>query len=162
MFWEFYRNVHRDCMQHSSLYTDGFVFICDTNNTTKTEFLTSISSFSFVFSSGSFGLSPWFCCSSWSVCMLFWQTNTSNHKSSSTMIKYYDSCCSQWKKKICGVKPAPLSRCPAPSPWAPPPHQFCELQPRRHWTHWKCHGCSPALWPSPWSSHQKPAGQLSG
>lgn len=45
----------------------------------KTEPLTSISSFSRGFSSGSFGLSPWFCCSSWSVCILFWWTNTFGH-----------------------------------------------------------------------------------
>lgn len=45
----------------------------------KTGLLTSISSFSRGFSSGSFGLSPWFCCSSWSVCILFWWTNTFGH-----------------------------------------------------------------------------------
>lgn len=45
----------------------------------KTELLTSISSFAGGFSSGSFGLSPWFCCSSWSVCILLWWTNTFGH-----------------------------------------------------------------------------------
>lgn len=112
---------------------------------TKTERLTSISSFSRgVFSSVSFGPSAWLCCSSWSVCILIFTeaTQTRCVYTVQRAVRWHQM--PSWKET--DAEPVRLCHWPVPSPLAPRSHQTSALQPGRHWTRWRFHGCSPAPW----------------
>lgn len=113
---------------------------------TKTERLTSISSFSRgVFSSVSFGPSAWLCCSSWSVCILILQRQYKPDEFIQYKEQYADIRC-QVERKQTDAEPVRLCHWPVLSPLAPRSHQTSALQPGRHWTRWRFHGCSPAPW----------------